>query len=209
MEQVIGRGVRRCSHQRLPPEERVVDVYRYKMTFSKSDKPTTDEHIEKVALDKTSLINKFLKAIKEAAVDCELNKENNIINNKDLTCFKFDEQALLTDKILPAYQEVIEDDFAENTGLNATNNELIKDKVYRIKAVILEDPETNKYSKQDDYWLNKNTGSVYNYKYKYLVGRVKFSNENGEMIFDQDDDGNFIIDFLTPYPGINPDKKKE
>jgi len=29
------------------------------------------------------------------------------------------------------------------------------------------------------------------------------------MIFDQDDDGNFIIDFLTPYPGINPDKKKE
>ena len=114
MEQVIGRGVRRCSHQRLPPEERVVDVYRYKMTFSKKDykgKPTTDEHIEKVALDKTSIINKFLKAIKEVAVDCELNKENNIINNKDLTCFKFDEQALLTDKILPAYQEVIEDDF--------------------------------------------------------------------------------------------------
>lgn len=212
MEQVIGRGVRRCSHQRLPPEERIVDVYRYKMTFSNKDnkgKPTTDEHIEKVALDKTSIINKFLKAIKEVAVDCELNKENNIINNKDLTCFKFDEQALLTDKILPAYQEVLEDDFTENTGLNATNNELIKDKVYRIKAVILEDIETNKYSKQDDYWLNKNTGSVYNYKYKYLVGRVKFYIENNEMIFDQDDDGNFIIDFLTPYPGINPEKKKE
>ena len=210
MEQVIGRGIRRCSHQRLPPEERIVDVYRYKMTFSNKnikEKLTTDEHIEKVALDKTSIINKFLKAIKEVAVDCELNKENNIINNKDLTCFKFDEQALLTDKILPAYQDAIEDDFAENTGLNATNNELIKDKVYRIKAVILEDPETNKYSKQDDYWLNKNTGSVYNYKYKYLVGRVKFSMENNEMIFDQDDDGNFIIDFLTPYPGINPDKK--
>lgn len=209
MEQVIGRGVRRCSHQRLPLEERVVDVYRYKMTFSKKDqkgKPTTDEHIEKVALDKTSIINKFLKAIKEVAVDCELNKENNIINNKDLTCFKFEEQALLTDKILPAYQENIEDDYAENTGLNATNNELIKDKVYRIKAVILKDPETHKYTKQDDYWLNINTGSVYDYKYKYLVGRIKFYLDNDKMIFDQDDDGNFIIDFLTPYPGINIDK---
>ena len=28
MEQVIGRGIRRCSHKGLPPEERVVDIYR-------------------------------------------------------------------------------------------------------------------------------------------------------------------------------------
>lgn len=211
MQQVIGRGVRRCSHKSLPPEERIVDVYRYKMTFEDlehPDKKTTDEYIESVANNKEFIINKFLTAIKEAAVDCELNKENNIINNKDLKCFKFEESALLTDKIYPAYQENLEDDQLVNSGLNAINNEVINEKVYKINAIILKDKEKQIYSESNEYWLNKTTGAVYNYKYKFLVGRLKYYTFNNQMIFEQNDDDDFIIDYLTPYPGLLKDKNK-
>ncbi len=209
MEQVIGRGVRRCSHKLLPKEERVVDIYRYKMTFGKKniDNKTTDEYIEELAKNKENTINQFLHAIKEVAVDCELNKQNNIINNKDLKCFNFDESSLLTKDILPAYRERIDEDLLINSGLNANNNIVKTETVYKISAVILEDIDNNIYSQPDFYWLNKTSGAVYNYNYKYLVGKIKYHKENDELIFEQDENNNFIIDFLTPYPGLNKKKK--
>lgn len=208
MQQVIGRGVRRCSHRDLPEEERVVDIYRYKLTYGKKSKlKTTDEYIYDIASNKEYIINRFLYAIKEAAVDCELNKANNIINNKDLKCFKFEESSLLTETSYPAYYKNIEDDQIINSGLHAINNELIDTTVYKINAVILEDKEKNIYSNDKQYWLNKETGAVYDYKYKFLVGRVKYDIINGEFIYDHDDNNNFIINYVVPYPDIIKNKK--
>src|SRR5690606_29135804 len=50
--QVIGRGIRQCSHRELPMKDRVVNVYRYKVIKPEILEPddntrtTTDEYIE-------------------------------------------------------------------------------------------------------------------------------------------------------------------
>ena len=94
IEQVIGRGLRNCSHKDLPIEERNVTIYYYAsitkpLSFIKSDSSKTDSDtitIETIDL-KTyrEASNKMYKiaaiedVIKKAAIDCNLMKENNYI----------------------------------------------------------------------------------------------------------------------------------
>ena len=80
IQQVIGRGVRRNSHQDLPPQERNLEVYRYLSVFTKEqalkavDKVSTDEHILDLAKRKKKLTDELLEVLKETSVDCWLNK---------------------------------------------------------------------------------------------------------------------------------------
>ena len=66
IQQVIGRGIRQCSHKELPMSERVVNVYRYKVIKPTKLDPddtvriTTDEYIEDQAKAKANLIESFL-----------------------------------------------------------------------------------------------------------------------------------------------------
>ena len=98
LEQVIGRARRICSHESLPLDKQKINVYLYVMMFdpkkkldvsikdhdiSKKDKKsifTTDESIYETALIKETIKNKFLKMIKETAIDCTIHSE-------DLHCF--------------------------------------------------------------------------------------------------------------------------
>jgi hypothetical protein len=84
LEQVIGRVVRFCSHKDVPKEERYVDIYMY-IAVHENEKETIDQYIIKLAKYKSNLIGQFELALKESAVDCELNKnanESNIICEK-------------------------------------------------------------------------------------------------------------------------------
>lgn len=86
VEQVIGRAVRYCSHKDMPKERRKVEIYMY-ITYHPYEKITVDQYIQKLALNKHVLVKEFEQAMKEAAVDCELNKHANVFKgDKAIKC---------------------------------------------------------------------------------------------------------------------------
>jgi hypothetical protein len=87
LEQVIGRASRFCSHKDLPFEKRSVKVFIY-LAVNEKDPETIDQYIYKLSLRKNKLVNEFERAIKEAAIDCELNfnSNKNPENPKEYIC---------------------------------------------------------------------------------------------------------------------------
>lgn len=84
--QVRGRAIRAMSHIALPVKDRVVDTFMYIMTLENKehiDHPlikgndkgmTSDGYILDIALRKAVINDQFLQLVKNAAVDCGLNK---------------------------------------------------------------------------------------------------------------------------------------
>lgn len=192
--QLIGRAIRRCSHSDLPFDKRLVEVYRYYSTTKKVE--STDIYIKSIAEKKQKSINSFLQAMKEAAVDCELNKEHNM-TDEQYTCFKFNEESLFDAMIGPAYVNDILDDMELNDGTNNENSSKIKIVVYEIEAVKLLGEE--KYSEKKIYLYNPNTGVVYDIELHYAVGMV--SMDKGGMP-NKLDAVVYIIDKVIPIPYI-------
>ena len=81
--QIMGRGVRFCSHKNLTKDNRVVDIYIYKAVHD-NEKISIDEYILKIADKKDGLIKEFERAMIEASIDCELNK--NLFDDKTIEC---------------------------------------------------------------------------------------------------------------------------
>jgi hypothetical protein len=94
LEQVKGRAIRICSHKMLPYDQRTVEVFTYISKFSeaqktgnprkvdktltiKDDNKSSDETIFAVSTDKRKLSESLFSAMKAAAVDCELNANEN------------------------------------------------------------------------------------------------------------------------------------
>jgi superfamily II DNA or RNA helicase len=71
IDQVIGRGVRFCSHKDMPKKERFINIYFYLSTYNKK-KQTVDQYIYDLAKKKEKLIDKFEKIIKSCSLDCKL-----------------------------------------------------------------------------------------------------------------------------------------
>jgi hypothetical protein len=91
-EQVKGRAIRTCSHEDLPLDQRVVDIFTYIMKFSKEqikerkvsetllnkdEGITTDQLIYNIASGKEKLNNSILDIMKKGAIDCQLFKKEN------------------------------------------------------------------------------------------------------------------------------------
>ena len=203
MTQMIGRAVRFCSHKELPLDERHVDIYRYKSVRASGGKQTTDQYIEDLARGKEGLIQSFLDAVKEAAVDCELNKSHNSLV-QDFKCFQFDEPSLFDEQIGPSYKDDIHDDMKMDNGSNSLKSQTIRIKVMKIKAVKLLskpgiDKDKVKYSKQAYYWYNNVTGVVYDYDMHYAIGKIGYDDDNLPMKKDKD---SYIITQVIPIPQI-------
>lgn len=200
--QVIGRGIRQCSHKELPFDERIVNVYRYKVTKPPHRDPddkipnSTDEHIEDLAKSKDNLIQSFLTAMKESAVDCELYKNHNMIS-QSYNCFKFPENTITGPQIGPAYRENIKDDMKYDSGLHATNSRVERIKVIKIKAVY--EIESGKYSGPDNYWYYQKTGRVYDYETHYPIGIIPLIDNIPAKL----DNCTYIISELIHIPTIN------
>lgn len=88
LEQVIGRASRFCSHKDLEEEKRNVKVYIYVATAPENENfKTIDEFIQNLSNEKDKIIKTFEKAIKEVAIDCELNKKANVYDDdEDIIC---------------------------------------------------------------------------------------------------------------------------
>jgi hypothetical protein len=195
-EQVIGRAKRQCAHKNLPLKDRHIDIYRYK-SVREGFKLTTDQKIEDLARSKSRLIQSFLDAIKEVAVDCALNKNHNTISN-DYKCFQFNQDSLFEKYVGPAYKENINDDMKLNNGSNNINSKTIRIKAREIKAVKLltKEEEKPEYSSEKKYWIYDKTGVVYDYELKNPVGKVEFKNDVLEKL----NKDTYIISYLIPIP---------
>lgn len=202
--QMIGRGIRQCSHKYLPMNERHVDIFRYKSVRT-SGQETTDQYIEHLAKEKDKLINSFLEAVKEASVDCNLNYEVNKLKG-DVKCFQFEEVGLLDKQVGPAFKKNIQDDVTLDNGSNSLNSETIKVKVFKISAVkLLSEEEPKKYTKSENYWYNPDTGVVYDFDLHYPIGQVGFvKNENlsDQLIPEKLDQNTYVITEIILIPMI-------
>lgn len=87
LEQVIGRASRFCSHKDLEKEKRNVKVYIYLAVAPENEEITTvDEYIYELSRRKNKLVNEFELAVKEAAIDCNLNANANMDPDNKYKC---------------------------------------------------------------------------------------------------------------------------
>ena len=89
IQQIIGRGVRFCSHKDLPKKKQIVKVYLYLSTHVKED-VSIDQYIWSIAKKKYKLIEEFEHVLKENAIDCKLFHARNY--------YKSDERKLICNK---------------------------------------------------------------------------------------------------------------
>ena len=85
--QIIARGLRLGSHNDLIKAKVVknlkVEIFQY-VALTPNVKDSIDLHMYQIAEVKDYEIQKVIRILKEAALDCELNKERNIVTNANL-----------------------------------------------------------------------------------------------------------------------------
>ena len=81
LDQVVGRAIRNCSHISLPLEKRNVLVYYYASMNPESSNETIDLKLYRTAEEKSRKIAEVTYILKKNAVDCNLNKEENVFKN--------------------------------------------------------------------------------------------------------------------------------
>lgn len=195
MTQIIGRGVRQCSHKDLPMEDRHVDVYRYKLV-RKNGLTTTDQYIEEKAKEKDQLIESFLEAMREVSVDCQLFRSHNMMT-KEYKCFQFDENTLFSKYIGPAYKEDVRDDMKMDNGSNSIYSVTKRIKVMRVKGRVLLEEDT--YDEVQDYWYYAETGVVYDFDMHFPVGRVLLDDNELPVKLDKE---TYVINDVIEIPSI-------
>ena len=199
--QLIGRAIRQCYHKDLPVEERTVDIFRYR-SVKKNGDPTVDEKIEDLARRKQILIDSFLKTVREAAVDCKLFENHNMMAEK-YQCFQFNESSMFDQQVGPAYNEDVYYDSKLNNGLNAMNTELKTVKVIKImgmKVVKIDGSGEGVRQQPENYWYNSATRVVYDFELDYPIGRVKLDNEGIATKVIENDVTYYIIEELVDIP---------
>lgn len=85
MRQIIGRGIRFCSHKDVPYSKQEVNVYIY-LAVHPEIKISIDEYILKMALSKKDINKEFETALKESAVDCTLFANANSRPGDNIVC---------------------------------------------------------------------------------------------------------------------------
>ena len=83
-EQILGRGIRFCSHSALPREKRNTTVYLYVATLPADiQKETADLYSYRIAFRKALQVGRVSRVLKEYAIDCNLNHDAIIIAGQD------------------------------------------------------------------------------------------------------------------------------
>lgn len=165
-EQIIGRGVRTCSHVELPKEKRNTSIYLHALTQT-NPKTQTDETIDlyiyRIAERKQNNIIKVENALKTAAIDCEYNKPD-ISFPKEKLNIKFD--------IITSQNKII-----KNYSIGDPPTETIKC-AYTINPPSSKHTDTSTYTKQ----LIQDEIDFY----KKLIGSIFFSatkNTYNDIVF--------------------------
>lgn len=75
-EQIIGRGIRTCSHIDLPKEKRNVSIFLHAVTMPENEEESIDLRVYRIAENKQKNIQVVENILKSSAVDCSFNKPN-------------------------------------------------------------------------------------------------------------------------------------
>ena len=86
IEQVIGRGIRNCSHKELEPKERNVTVYLHSSKID--DKESIDMYLYRYSEYKAKQIGEIENLLKTVAIDKYFFKNSNILTEKDIGKFR-------------------------------------------------------------------------------------------------------------------------
>lgn len=121
-EQIMGRGVRFCSHADLPLDQRKVDVFHYYAVPSEKEAGlSVDLRILQLSNDKIRKINLIETILKETSIDCERFKHRN--EPPELFCFN---HALVSDaeraEVLKKPNHENNKENNENKNENKNNN---------------------------------------------------------------------------------------
>ena len=198
-EQVIGRAKRICSHNTLPPELRTVNVHLYLMTFSEKQLSeteqsavelklkdrsmdgkevfTTDQSLHELSNVKQELSNQLLKAIKQAAIDCDFHK------NKGVVCYKFSNPSPDKFSFVPKHEN------EENEEQQEMN---IKEANFVPQEFVMPGTDTK-------YIRDVETNRIYSYKeyteYKKANGAMALPDPIGLMKLKKGKGGKDVVDF--------------
>jgi Helicase conserved C-terminal domain len=154
MEQVIGRGVRRNSHIELPESERTVEVYRYLAVFSEnqaqrsSEPESTDEHVYGIAYKKALIKNELLQILQESAVDCQLNKADNM-KVRPYKCFNYGNEAKGIGYIPDIHYDAVASSGNRRSRV-VIRAKLVKGVVTKMGQVLIGDKEKRAFYKATD-----------------------------------------------------------
>ena len=89
MEQVLGRGIRTCSHihPKIPKEERNTTIYLLVNSLS-NNKESADMYMYRLGMMKALQMGKVTRVIKQYALDCNLNINVNVIQGLPISTQK-------------------------------------------------------------------------------------------------------------------------
>jgi hypothetical protein len=79
MEQVLGRGIRTCSHSLLGPEERNCTIHLLVNVLEGEDTETADLYMYRNAMSKAMQVGRVTRVLKRYALDCNLNRDAIIV----------------------------------------------------------------------------------------------------------------------------------
>jgi hypothetical protein len=80
MEQVLGRGVRFCSHSLLKEDQRNCTIHLLVHKLGEEEVETADLYMYREAMAKALQVGKVTRVMKEYAIDCNLNREAIIVS---------------------------------------------------------------------------------------------------------------------------------
>ncbi len=82
-EQIIGRGIRFCSHSLLPTEKRNATVYLHVAILPEgATRESGDLYSYRIAYNKASAVGRVSRILKQAAIDCNLNRGATVIEGE-------------------------------------------------------------------------------------------------------------------------------
>ena len=82
-EQIIGRGVRMCSHKLLPFQKRNVSIYFHTTILSDENEESCDLYVYRLAEIKAKKIAKVARLLKQNAIDCMLNHKQTLLTEEN------------------------------------------------------------------------------------------------------------------------------
>ncbi len=179
LEQIVGRGIRRCSHIRLPLENRNTMIYNYCGYIE--DMVSKDVFTLKTAGEKVKNVNEITEVIRNNSIDCGIHK---YINYYPKEIFKFN----FIDIVNSRNEKIRFDikDFNENTscvmykgndmrGVREDNMKITENLINRIIDYILKNKK--KWYSIDEIITNIKTydgDDIYMY---YSINKCLYPNE--------------------------------
>jgi hypothetical protein len=95
LEQIVGRGIRTCSHSDLPEEKRNCTIsLLVNMYVTEPMTETIDMYSYRLALNKARTVGNVTRVLKEYALDCALNRDAILVKGLDPIPVLYDSQGI-------------------------------------------------------------------------------------------------------------------